>query len=273
MLFCRHSLKILLLLPIVVAACCENASGQNGGIQYSFSDSGFRRFDRPYVLILPGILGEQIWDRNLRKGIKNSQAAVDVEIYDWTHGPLMAGFNIGGNEAKVEHLTQGIIKFKQHQPMRPLFLIGHSGGCRMAISILERLPQEIQVEKSLLLSPCIDANYDIGPATQACRTGLFAFRSPIDIPISMPLTAIHGLANGQLSLSASVVGFRNPSRTTHTNLGTPNFFQIDYTPEMISSGHPGGHFGWTTPGFVKRYITPLLTKQAIPGVSQEQRFR
>ena len=83
----------------------------------------------------------------------------------------------------------------------------------------------------------------------------------MDVPISMPLTAVHGLVNGRISLSASVVGFRNPIATNPTP-NNPNFFQIEYMPEMISAGHPGGHFGWTSPSFVSQYIAPLLTKQS-----------
>lgn len=237
----------------------EDSSWQQQQWQENWQGAQFED-QRPYVLILPGILGEQVWDRSLQKGISGSGFPGEVEIYDWTHGPLAFGLNIGGNKSKIQYLRQRIMEFKYSNPMRPLYLIGHSGGCRMVVNILETLPRDVQVERSLLLSPCMESNYNLSGALAACRSGMIAFRAPTDIPISVPLTTLHGITQGRMSVSASALGFKIPKNASDYEVDEYSraFSQLDYNPEMLSSGHLGGHFGWTTPKFASRYIVPLL---------------
>ena len=253
--------KLTLFLIVVFATTwCSWVRGQTT-VRFTDAEPIVQRnqgdSQKPYVLILPGILGQQVWDRNIKNGILKSELNADVEIFDWTSGPLMAGFNFGGNPSKIKYLSERIREFKQRNPSRPLYLIGHSGGCRMVVGILEQLPAGPIIEKALLLSPCLDAYYDLEPAIQSCSGELVSFRSPMDLTISLPLTAVHGLAHGRLSMSASVIGFKNASASN------PRFTEIDYEPSMISTGHTGGHFGWTHPAIVSLYIVPLL----MPGES------
>ena len=216
---------------------------------------------RPYALLLPGILGEQFWDKNIKAGIEKSNFSGDVEIYDWTLGPLAMGLNMGGNARQVQYLTNRIQEFKQAYPNRPLYLIGHSGGCRMAVLTMEQLPDQCQINRAVLLSPCMDSNYDLRLAMNHTSNGIVAFNSPLDIPISLPLTAAQGLFHGKVKMSAAVFGFRFPKQILPEEkpIYQKMLSQKQYRPDMLGTGHIGGHFGWTVPEFVSQYVVPSLS--------------
>ncbi len=246
------------------ASCpCESISDMSYGqsdAQYTTIASGVSG-QQPYVLILPGILGEKFWDRNIRSGILRGGFSGDVEIYDWTHGALGMPLNIGGNAKQVKYLAERITAFKSQYPNRELHLVGHSGGCRMAINVLEELNGSgASVDKAVLLSPCMDSNYDMRSALAGCNSDIYSFYSPLDVAIPLPLTFAHGMSRGNFAISAAITGFRTPGGLSASEkwdyLG--RLKQINYQRHMVATGHPGGHFGWTNPTFVASYIVPLL---------------
>ena len=259
---CQPRLRLLSIAIIQLA--CSWAMVSSSFAQSPFSDPSHvngARFDtRPYVLILPGILGEQMWDRRIEQGIRQAQFACNVEIYDWTKGPVMMLSNIGGDRQEVEYLVRRISTFKQAHPQRPLILIGHSGGCRMVIGVLEALQRNRFVDRAVLLSPGLESAYDLRSAMEATRRGIVAFHSKLDFPISAPLTFARGLTRLRLDASAATFGFQvpatlnEPDRAMYLKL----LRQREYRSDMLVTGNAGGHFGWTVPKFVSSHIVPLL---------------
>ena len=213
---------------------------------------------RPYVLILPGILGEQMWDRRIRQGIIQSGIGCDVEIYDWTKGPLMMVSNIGGDSREVTRLIKSIANFKKTYPNRPLYLIGHSGGCRMTVRVLEQLDHQPLVDRAILLSPGMESSYEMNLALDGTRRGIVTYYSPLDFPISAPLTFARGLTKMSLHAPAATFGFVSPSTQPNKSghVGQAPLIQLEYRADMLSTGNVGGHFGWTVPRFVAQYIVP-----------------
>lgn len=266
--------SLLFLIASCLFATVNIATGQSGGVYIKLSDVEFDqpRFlqsaalskrtskEVPFVLILPGILGERFWDRNVRTGISSSSFGGEVEIYDWTKGPLMMAANIGGDAKQSESIATRLIRFKQQNPSRPIFLVGHSGGCRMVVQVLEKLPASFEIERGILLSPCLESTYNLLPALKSTRSGIVSFFSPLDVPVSVPLTAVHGLARGRLEISATTLGFRVPAGLTEDEktIYRTKLIQQKFDSSMISTGHVGGHFGWTAPKFVSSYVAPFL---------------
>lgn len=214
-----------------------------------------------YALILPGILGERFWDNNVQAGIRASNFAGQTEIYDWTKGPLMMAANIGGSSRQSAILVQRIVDFKQRFPRRPLYLIGHSGGCRMVVQVLEQLPIGVDVERAILLSPCMESTYDLSRALSKTEAGLVVFYSPLDLAISVPLTVAHGFVQaGRIEQTGATTGFKAPPHlnAVETDLYQNRLIQNRFERSMIWSGNIGGHFGWTVPRFISKYVVPYL---------------
>ena len=132
----------------------------------------------------------------------------------------------------------------------------------MAIRTMEQLPDHCRIERAILLSPCMDSNYDLRSAMNHSSSGIVAFHSPLDAPISLPLTAAQGLVQGKVKMSAAVFGFRLPKtiQPQEQHVYRQMLFQQKYRPDMFSTGHIGGHFGWTVPEFVSQHVVPNLVR-------------
>ena len=131
----------------------------------------------------------------------------------------------------------------------------------MALNCVEELPLgSLMVDKVILLSPCLEASYDLCKTINRTQKGIVAYRSALDVPISVPLTTLHGLANGQLHLSATVVGFQTPKHLSSREKEEYERLVVQkaFHPKMLKTGHVGGHFGWTMPAFVSKYVVPDL---------------
>ena len=263
--------RIIIILMLGLWLCHSDSSSGQSPVSLNFSDISIPSAlesslshspDQPgYALILPGILGERFWDNNVQVGIRNSNFIGQTEIYDWTQGPLMLAANIGGSEKQSEILVQRIVDFKEQFPRRPLYLIGHSGGCRMVVQILEQLPTGVEIEKAVLLSPCMESTYNLSRALAKSKSGLVVFYSPLDLAISVPLTVAHGFVQARrIDQTGAATGFKLPANLTaeEFQLYQSRLVQKRFDRSMVWSGNVGGHFGWTMPRFVSKYVAPYL---------------
>ena len=242
----------------------------NEGVHANFSDTPVHRWEMPhdlaahdtrgYAILLPGILGQQFWDQNIQQGIHSSLFNGQTEIYDWTHGPWLMAANVGGSQKQAKFLAERIAEFNRVYPSRPVYLIGHSGGCRVAIQVLEQLPPQARIERVVLLSPCMEANYDLTLALSSIQNQLVVFYSALDVLIPIPLSFAHGIAKGNFDRTCATKGFKLPSGATEQSrrMYQSRLVQHKFEGAMVRSGNVGGHFGWTMPAFVSRYIAPYL---------------
>ncbi|MDB2685979.1 alpha/beta fold hydrolase [Mariniblastus sp.] len=218
-----------------------------------------QRLEHGYTIVLPGILGEQGWDRNVADTIRNSSYPGEVEIYDWTHGPLLFGWNMFDSR-QVKQISSRITNYQERYPGRPVYLIGHSGGCKIAVQTLESMPTGRRIEKAVLLAPGMSSHYDLRQAMSHTRSGISAFSSALDVPISVPLTGFRGLADGELRLPAAAFGFHPPKglSTEEARRYEQLLDQRRYSGQMLGTGHLGGHFGWTSPSFIAEHVVPQI---------------
>ncbi len=256
-------------LPRRCVLCLLSLMAPAVGCQSFHNQLSVDRLSQGYALILPGILGEQGWDHNVASALERSTYAGAIEVRDWTLGPLMFGWNMFDSRA-VDEITDRIQTYQVLYPGRPVFLIGHSGGCRMVVQTLESLPEGAAIEKAVLLAPCMSSKYDLRLAMSRTRSGICAFSSGLDIPISVPLTGLRGLAVGELCLAAATVGFRPPDELSEheRQCYQRQLQQHRYSWEMLGQGHPGGHFGWTTPSFISAHVVPQLVVNSNAGGSR-----
>ena len=229
------------------------------GCQNCHSGMSPQRLTHGYTIILPGLLGEQGWDRSVASTIQNSSYPGAVEVYDWTHGPLLLGWNMFDSR-QVKQVSSRIMTYQERYPGRPVYLIGHSAGCKIAVQTLESMPTGRRIEKVVLLAPGISNQYDLRPAMSHTRSGICAFTSALDFPISVPLTGFRGLADGEFRLPAAAFGFRPPKDLTADEVRQYEMLldQRRYSAEMLGTGHLGGHFGWTSPTFVAEHVVPRI---------------
>lgn len=249
----RLMLALAAALSVIVLSGCSSVSGLNAT----------RNYDDGYALLLPGILGHAPWDNNLAAGLRKGGVPSNIEIYDWTRGPLMAPVNLFDETAKQKHATiiaNKIITYQDKYPGRPVYLVGHSGGTRLAVMALEQLPEDRKINGAILLASGIQSKYDLRPAMQHTREGIYNYYSPMDVLISaVSFPKLVTNPQGGM-LTAGAVGFTIPNEIAGEDKSRyeSKLKQHPYEIAMVKDFNIGDHFGWTNSSFAASSIAPVL---------------
>jgi hypothetical protein len=245
------------LLLVAAGSGCRGASGLRSA----------ERLDRGYTLVLPGILGRCPWDHNVAKGLADANTDTAIEIHDWTKGPLLFPYNARSKELKRQQakmIAQKIIDYQDRYPGRPVHLVGHSGGCSMAVLALEELPPSRKVSQTVLLASGLAPKYDLSTAMDRTEGEIHNFYSHYDVPISVVFTSALGTMEGHHTIASGAVGFKVPEGLAEDERSRyeSKLKQHPFRWGMLKNGHPGGHFGWTNPAFVRKWVVPLVDTPA-----------
>lgn len=271
--FAARTLAVCLLWWIGGCWCCNPSRPGSGGLArdsaYSAVPADARelcfpeRIDQGYTIVLPGIWGSAPLDHGIVKGLIDADVPSAIELYDWTVGPLWLVYNLRAldrNRIEAQKIAGKIVAYQDRYPGRPVNLIGYSGGGGVAVLTLEALPPDRRITKAILLAPTLAQDYDLGPALRHTEHGIHNFHSPIDVPMLVVLTTALGTTEGRHAPSAGAFGFAIPQGRdgSQDQEHAPRLVQHQYALDMIGSGHPGGHFGWTSRIFIAKWVAPIL---------------
>jgi pimeloyl-ACP methyl ester carboxylesterase len=228
------------------------------------------QLDKGYTLVLPGVLGHAPWDNNLAAGLADAGVPGAIEVYDWTHGPLLWGYNVLSNDhqrKQGDKVAAKIIDYQKRYPGRPVHLVGHSGGAWTAICALETMPPEARITKAVLLAPGMPMNYDLRKAMSHTTAGIHNFYSPYDMLLSamfVPTQVAHAHTN---VAAAGAFGFETPPMVqgAERQWYERSLKQHPFEAEMFEDGNLGDHFGWTHPTFVAQWVAPVIM-ESMPDV-------
>lgn len=221
------------------------------------------RTSRGLVLVLPGIEGRSAWNYNLARGLADGGVKAAIEIFDWginiPGGLLINLTDLERNQRMAEALRDQVVAYKRSNPGRPVHVIGHSGGAGIAVLAAERMPEDVQLTSVILLAAALSPDYDLRPALRHTQNGIFNYYSSHDRFFLDAGTRVAGTIDRSHTSAAGSVGFRRPSgRETGDRDLYDKLHQVAWETKMTWSGHWGDHFGWTNPGFVRRYLAPLI---------------
>jgi len=257
-------LATICLMAGAAVGCCSTARWR---VSHSELMSP-RRLDNGYTIVLPGILGYNSRDPKIVNGLLEAKVPSAIEVYDWTRGPLYMVSNLRGterNRSEAQKVAAKIIDYQDRYPGRPVNLIGHSGGGGMAIMALEALPAGRRISGAILLAPPLAPDYDLRLALSHTETGIRNFYSYYDAAILGVITTAIGTMEGRHAIAAGAIGF-SPPEGVEGELQWQYERALDqrsYSFDMLAAGHAGGHFGWTSPAFVKDRVAPLLVAPII----------
>lgn len=191
-------------------------------------------------------------------------APLQVETFVWSRGNQRI---FADQIDRDNQLTQGrrlardILAYRCAHPGRKIHLLGHSAGCAVVLSAAELLPP-VCIDRMILLSPSVSADYDLRPALVVCRDGIEAYYSSEDRWVLGLGMRIVGTADSAGRLAAGRVGFK-PSICNATDAALYNKLQQHpWDLSVLWTGHFGGHFGNTEPKFLRSYVLPLLDTSA-----------
>lgn len=221
-----------------------------------------QREARGLVLVLPGIEGRSAWNYNLARGLADGGVRAAIEIFDWgtdvPGGLLINLTDLERNQQMAEALRDRVVSYKRAHPGRPVHVIGHSGGGGIAVLAAEKLPDDMRLTSVILLAAALSPDYDLRAALRHTQGGIFNYYSSYDRIFLDAGTRVAGTIDRSHTSAAGSVGFRRPAAATGDRALYDKLHQIAWESQMTWYGHWGDHFGWTNPGFVRRYLAPLI---------------
>ncbi len=202
------------------------------------------------------------------------------------------------NRRKAAELAEEIVRFRDEHPNTVVHLMAYSGGCGVAVFACESLRGRRLLDTLILACPAISPEYDLGPALAAVKrcyalvsrrdswilglgtrifgttdrrhtasAGMVGFQRPTSLPPSQPgsesdvairrLDASH-LPPSQGGTQGGPLVRESILAPGYDHSGYENFFQIQWSPELIALGHHGGHTGWASTAFLREHLLPLL---------------
>ncbi|WP_320046853.1 alpha/beta fold hydrolase [uncultured Ilyobacter sp.] len=222
------------------------------------------RYRRGVVFVLPGIEGRSIWNRNIVRGLDDGGVSSAIEIYDWTSvipGNLLVNLtDLQRNREQARLLAERIVEYHQHNPGRPVHLVGHSGGGGVAVLALEQLPPGESVDMAILLAPALSPEYDLTTALCRARYGICNFYSDYDVSFLKVGTSLFGPIDREHGVSAGAVGFRLPEDLSDwaQELYDARLRQMAWDEQLKRAGADGTHLGWASRRFAASYLAPLI---------------
>lgn len=216
---------------------------------------------RGILFVTDGAGGFEAASRNIRKILAGGNVPLEVRTFSWTHGYC----RILSDQMHETHLKEegrmlaDVLLSCQHEsPNQPIYLLGHSAGCGVALLAAEHLPPDT-LTRIVLLAPAVSSQHDLRAALRSSCRGIDVFVSSHDWVC--------------LGLGMLVLGTTDRCRTIRT--GGKNGFQpalfdpedaalyaklrhYPWEPSLQWTGHKGGHYGTYQPEFFRTFVLPLL---------------
>lgn len=238
---------------IALFCCCRPA--------LAWEDSDCAKTRAGVVFVVGGISGLDPTGLCTKRALASAGCPHEVHEFVWTHGVgrlLQDLQDYRHVERKAAELAELLRKEQQREPHRPIYLIAKSGGSGIALQAAAQLP-EGSLERIILLSAAVSADYDLRPALRAARQGIVSYHSKLDQLLLNLGTSRFGTIDRYYTQSAGLYGFAVPEGASAEDRALyDRLVQIPWQPAMVLSGYAGGHLGNSSPSFLRTYIAEWL---------------
>jgi pimeloyl-ACP methyl ester carboxylesterase len=214
------------------------------------------------VLVADGCGGVELCELAVRQVMGERDGRCRVEPVRWGHGfgRWFADLtDVANHRAQSRVIVETVLAWRAKNPLKPVFLVGKSGGTWIVVKALEDLPAG-SVEAVVLLAAAISPGYDLSKALRAVKRRMVSFWSPLDVIVLGLGTWLFKTTDRVRSYSAGLVGFRRPAALDEEDRRLyERLEQVRWRPKMATTGYLGGHVGPDSPAFLRKYVVPLLT--------------
>jgi pimeloyl-ACP methyl ester carboxylesterase len=219
------------------------------------------------VFIVAGIGGLEVFALNARWALPAAGVSHEIREFEWTHGSLRFLRDLQDTRhllTRAEELAREVNAIKEHDPNRPVFLVGHSAGAGLVLAAAEKLPPAT-VERIVLLSPAVSPSFDLRPALRATRGEIVSFCSSHDRLVLGLGTSLFGTVDRFYGPSAGQAGFRAPENLSDADRTLyRRVVQIPWRWEHLLEGRGCGHTSTTAPLFLQRHVASWLRAEWDP---------
>ena len=233
-----------------------------------------RHRQRDHVLLVAGIAG---WGRDLvdvRRALREAGLKSVIEIVPWraqpflTFPPIHSLWNLidlPANRKRADEIAARITELRRNEPDGKIILAGFSGGGALAVFSLERLPQDVQVDRAILVAPAISKDYALSGALEHCKDRLISFYSERDGIVGWG-TALFGTIDRKATVSAGHCGFLDADGELRKH---DKLLQIAWDSRWRRYGHRGGHIGYLSVSWAKNVLAPLIDSDGLARADSE----
>ncbi len=257
----RSILRALTLLFV-----CAVATAASGPVRQF--DCGAERAVVPSqvegrLLILPGVGNTRFHLAGFVAAAKAQLPRFDVEVRTWGV-PFMTIHNLRAHERNVataEAIAAEIAEWRRAHPDAPYYLVGYSGGGGMATLITAALPDDVAIDRLVLVAPAISPDYPLeAEVLPHVREYVVNYASERDLQVGWG-TRTFGTIDRKNTDSAGAIGFAEANE---------RLLEYRWSTADEPFGHAGNHLAYLSGRWQAAKLLPVLDPSVGPEALRAQ---
>jgi pimeloyl-ACP methyl ester carboxylesterase len=209
------------------------------------------------LLILPGVGNTSFHLAGFVAAAEAELPRFDVEVRPWGV-PFMTIHNLRNyehNEATALGIAAEIAEWRRAHPDAPFYLVGYSGGGGMATLVTAALPDDVSIDRLVLVAPAISPGYPLGTKVMPhVREFVVNFASERDLQVGWG-TRTFGTIDRQNTSSAGAIGFA---------LADERLLEYRWSSADEAFGHAGNHLSYLSGRWQAAKLLPVLDPSVGP---------
>ena len=250
--------NLLISIAFLLATVSIAVGGQTTRPSPTDSASSLVSAKGPLLLHLPGVAGLIGANRRMLAGLRDGGVTANIVIYDWTeHDPGIHALQAYARNQHEAQTIAGLIEsHATADPLSPIYITAHSGGCGLVAWALADLPADVKVQTVIFIAPALSPRFDLSAALRHVNGKLYVFSSRFDTVVLFTGTRIFGTIDGVQTEAAGFSGFIQPKNADPLMYEkiVPRAYQTDWA----KYGDSGDHIGGMQRDFAAAMIAPLI---------------
>lgn len=251
----RSVLRALALLIL-----CAAATAADGPVRQFYC--GSERVVAPSqaqgrLLILPGVGNTRFHLAGFVAAAKAQLPRFDVEVRTWG-APFMTIHNLRAherNEATAQAIAAEIADWRRAHPDAPFYLVGYSGGGGIATLVTAALPDDVSIDRLVLVAPAISPDYPLrAEVLPHVREYVVNYFSERDLQVGWG-TRTFGTIDRRNTASAGAIGFAAPDE---------RLLEYGWSAADEPFGHAGNHLAYLSGRWQAAKLLPVLDPSVGP---------
>ena len=221
---------------------------------------------RGLVYVFPGIHGGPWYLGPAYRAYRDAGVDCAIRIDEW-ESPLCDGLghlqNLKVNRSHAAKVASRLVAYRAEYPGAPICLVGYSAGGGIALLVTEAVPANLRLQNVVLVQSAVSPTYDLAAALRRIDGQLVNLYSPLDWFVLGLGTRSFGTVDRAHVASCGKDGFDLTQAVPDEALRA-RVVQRRWKPEMIWTGHDGGHGGILLHAWNKKYVAPWLLRASQP---------
>jgi len=214
------------------------------------------------LLILPGVGNTRFHLAGFVERVRQQLPYFDVEVRTWGV-PFMTIHNLRAQERNVATaaaIAAEIADWRRAHPDEPFYLVGYSGGGGMATLVTAALPDDVIIDRLILVAPAIAPDYPLArDVLPQVREFVVNYSSERDLQVGWG-TDTFGTIDRKYTFSAGAVGFDSADE---------RLLEYRWSEADVPFGHLGNHTAYLGRRWQAAKLLPALDPSVGSGALRE----